>query len=623
MFFCKFIFTNSKPSIMKRTLFFLVMLFLMATRASSQCVPTCSSYAVMPVTFTTLPSAGNNAIPLFSPNTDDGHTPPVPIGFSFNFYCITYTSVLIYTNGLIQFDIGAPSTFPAGYDPAQLLPNSTVPNGMVCFRMDDLDPTVGGTVTYTTLGTSPNQMFVVTYSNVPIYGQSSLLQSGQIVLYETSNIIDIYSISAPASPNLSTQGIENATGTNGVAPAGLNQAYWSLSNTGYRFLPFTPGPPAALTGNTLACQGEPLSYLASSIAGVSYNWYLPPGWLGTSTLSAINATAMASGVVSVSATYTCGTSVPTVLNVSVVPSPTVVAGQVSPAIICSGKTISITPSGAASYTVNPGSMTGASTLTDMPQSSTVYTVTGTNSLGCVSFNTATTSVLVMQSPTLAMNSGSICLGEAFTFTPQGAVQYSITGGFFTVYPQTAAQHVYTLAGAAGGCQALPITATVTVFGLPTITAVPSRSAICRKESTIITATGAVTYTWSNASTNHTLSVAPLTTTFYVVTGTGANGCANTATASLIVNPCTGIAELPDSKVETELYPNPTSGTFEVRCQNISDKAQVEVYNALGQLIVTAKAEQSVMFDLKGQSNGIYYVKIREGDKSEVLKLIKQ
>lgn len=70
---------------MKKLLLSLLMMYGSLESLWSQCVPTCSNYAVSAITFTTFPNTGNNAIPMFSPNTDDGLTPPVPIGFNFNF----------------------------------------------------------------------------------------------------------------------------------------------------------------------------------------------------------------------------------------------------------------------------------------------------------------------------------------------------------------------------------------------------------------------------------------------------------------------------------------------------------------------------------------------------------
>ncbi len=611
---------------MKKTLLQLLIIFITSGSLWSQCVPTCSNYAVSAITFTTFPNTGNNAIPLFSPNTDDGLTPPIQLGFNFNFYCNTYSTVLIYTNGLIQFDIGAPSTFPLGYDPAQLLPSTTVPNGMVCFKMDDLDPTVGGSVTYTTVGVSPNQMFIVTYSNVPIFGNSTLLNSGQIVLYETTNMIDIYSITAPVSPNLATQGIENATGTNGIAVPGRNQSNWSATNSAYRFSPFTPAPPTSITGNSTICQGSFDSYQATFMSGASaYGWTLPSGWVGTSTLSTITATAGVSGNLSVTATYTCGTSAPAVFSVNVVPAPVVSIVSATPNILCSGKTITFTPSGAVSYTLEPGGITGTPPFTDIATTSTTYTLSGTNAAGCVSFNNPTTFITVKETPTVTVNSGTICSGGTFTMTPAGAPSYVYSSLFPTVSPTLAGQYSYSVTGTGtNGCVSDVAISSLTVYALPNVGSAATRTAICLKESTSLTATGGNTYLWSNLLTTAVITVTPNTTTVYTVTGTDTHGCASTSTVSVKVNPCTGIEQLNGTNLNAMVYPNPGKGIFYLQLDASAAAGTLEVYNATGQLILSQKelTERNTI-NLEAHAKGLYYVKVKSAGTQQVIKIIKE
>lgn len=79
-------------------------------------------------------------------------------------------------------------------------------------------------------------------------------------------------------------------------------------------------------------------------------------------------------------------------------------------------------------------------------------------------------------------------------------------------------------------------AIVTENALPTISIVGSNS-ICSGFSTTLTANGADTYTWSTNSSATTISVSPLSTTNYTLTGTDNNGCVNTAVKTLSVNNC--------------------------------------------------------------------------------------
>src|SRR5437868_1486843 len=94
---------------MKKKLLSLFASLLFFSSAWSQCVPTCSVYAVSPITFSTFPVGQTNVTPSFT-NTylgtwpDDGSYGPIPIGFNFDFFCSTYTGIHICSNGFIMLD---------------------------------------------------------------------------------------------------------------------------------------------------------------------------------------------------------------------------------------------------------------------------------------------------------------------------------------------------------------------------------------------------------------------------------------------------------------------------------------------------------------------------------------
>jgi hypothetical protein len=91
----------------------------------------------------------------------------------------------------------------------------------------------------------------------------------------------------------------------------------------------------------------------------------------------------------------------------------------------------------------------------------------------------------------------------------------------------------------GGCPGAPMTLNIQVVPLPTIVA--SDDAICIGSSTTLSASGASTYTWSPATglsgtTGSSVTANPTTNTTYTITGTDGNGCINTTTVDVTVNP---------------------------------------------------------------------------------------
>jgi hypothetical protein len=78
--------------------------------------------------------------------------------------------------------------------------------------------------------------------------------------------------------------------------------------------------------------------------------------------------------------------------------------------------------------------------------------------------------------------------------------------------------------------------TVTVNPLPVVTATAT-SPVCAGSTATLNASGAVSYNWQPGNlSGATVTDAPTVTTTYTVTGTDGNGCTNTATVMVTVNP---------------------------------------------------------------------------------------
>ena len=618
---------------MKTTLRLFSLMFLISFNAWSQCVPTCSSYVASPITFTTFPSGPTNVTPTFTNSfigvfADDGSIGPIPIGFNFDYYCNTYTNIHICSNGFIMLDY-QPFPWPTQYvHPTQNLPDPALPNGMIAFNMTDLDPGQGGTITYTTVGVAPNRMFIVTYSTVPCFTTPSDLNTGQIVLYETTNIIEIHTTKArPDANQLSlggTQGIENTSGTIGVTPPGRNaNNSWGATadGTAYRFAPYTPAPPASVSGNTLLCQGAQGSYQTSPLLGaLSYTWALPAGWTGTSSTTALTTTAGVSGNVSVSATYTCGTSAPAVIAVSVVAAPVVSILSATPSVLCSGDSITINPNGAVLYSVEPGGITGVAPIMLQVNASTIFSVTGQNSSGCTSLNTATVAIVANTTPTVTVNSGSTCVGQSFTVNPTGANGYIISGGFFIVSP-TVGVNAYTVTGTAtNGCVSDPAICQVTAIALPTINVVSTKSIICVKESATLTASGATTYSWSNSAITASTIVSPTITTTYTVTGDN-NGCKSSKVYTQGVSLCLGIENTLAAENAVQVFPNPASSELNIQLLSAGEDSELRLYNLNHQLVKQVKLEQVLnVIDIRELAAGLYLAEVYSGNDVLIKKI---
>ncbi|MES2800792.1 MAG: HYR domain-containing protein [Bacteroidota bacterium] len=190
---------------------------------------TCDQYSVSNIPFAPIASAGTSVI-LF----DDQLSSTLPIGFNFDFYCNTYTDFRISSNGYITFDAitGANGCCQGG-----IIPTNDGINNLIAFSWNDLYPPGAGSITYETVGVSPNRQLLVNFNGIPhCCGGAPPYNTGQIILYESSNNIEIHSTEVSDDGSIHTQGIENEDGTIGVFTPGLNATNGLLANQAYRFV---------------------------------------------------------------------------------------------------------------------------------------------------------------------------------------------------------------------------------------------------------------------------------------------------------------------------------------------------------------------------------------------------
>ena len=210
--------------------------------------------------------------------------------------------------------------------------------------------------------------------------------------------------------------------------------------------------------------------------------------------------------------------------------PTVNAGVDQ--VICVGEAVTLSGSGANTYTWDN---TVSNNVPFSPNSSTTYTVTGTDANGCV--NTDQVQVTVNLLPTVnAGNDQTVCLGANVTLSGTGAVAYSWDIGVQNsiAFSPSAGTVIYTVTGTSNfGCTNTD-QVSVTVNPLPAVVA-GLDDAICIGESATLSGSGASTYTWNNGVVDG-VAFSPSSTLTYTVTGTSAEGCTSSDQVIITVNP---------------------------------------------------------------------------------------
>jgi gliding motility-associated-like protein len=310
--------------------------------------------------------------------------------------------------------------------------------------------------------------------------------------------------------------------------------------------------------NQTVCQGSSTSFFTHVIGGINntYHWQVNTGSGFTnisnggvysgSTSDSLVLTGIASGMNNyqyqcIVSSGSCGNITTNNVELLVNPSPTV---TINTATICAGNSTTLTANGATTYTWSPAtglSGTSGASVTANPTSTTVYTINGANSFSCV--NTTTTNVTVNPIPTIGISGPSaMCVGQSATLTASGAINYTWTAGpnTSTYVVSPASNSAYEVTGVdANNCSNTSLLFFIIVKSLPTIST--NTATICYGNNTLLGASGANTYTWSPASSLNTsigtsVTANPTITTTYTIAGTASDGCINTNTTTVIVNP---------------------------------------------------------------------------------------
>jgi hypothetical protein len=236
----------------------------------------------------------------------------------------------------------------------------------------------------------------------------------------------------------------------------------------------------ATASPTFICAGT--SSTLTMTGGGSFN-----GWLGG--LACGGTTCVVSP--SVTTTYTASTT-STVNGCTNTKTVTVVVGPftsitANPVSVCAGQTATLTASGATTYTWYPGGTVHTAITVVTPTITSNYTVTGTN--GSCPSGTVVLTVTVNASPTITVNSPTICAGGTATLTASGGTAYTWAPGgstsvSITVSPTVATAYTVTGTGALGCTATAVSTVNISNGSIPSFSIVSPTGTICANGSGI-------------------------------------------------------------------------------------------------------------------------------------------
>jgi hypothetical protein len=459
----------------------------------------------------------------------------------------------------------------------------TLPGGWSGTSTTDAITTVAGTSGGTITVTANNGCAVSTPQTLPVSMGAAPAQPGAIsgattVCQGSSNTYSITAIPGVMSYTWTLPGGFTGTSTTNsiTTTAGSTSGTITVTATNgcgtspMQTIPVvvTPLPtqPGAITGNLSICAGSTNTYTVNAVPGAtSYTWTLPAGWAGSSTTNSMSASAGANGgIITVTASNGCGTSIAQTATVAVNTTPAQPGSLTGDLSVCAGSThnYSIAPvSGATSYTWTlPLGWSGSSNTNSVNALAGTtggnISVVANNACGSSAAQSMNVTVIAaLPQPGTISGNTSICGGSSWSYSvvavpgatsytwtlPNGWSGNSTTNTLIATASNNGGIISVTANNACGSSTAQILS--VSVIAAPSQpSAIAGSMTLCAGSSSaysVAPVPGAISYTWtlpngwtgSSTSNNILVTAGSFSGTMYVVAN---NTCGSSTAQSMTV-----------------------------------------------------------------------------------------
>ncbi|MBK6520848.1 MAG: T9SS type A sorting domain-containing protein [Sphingobacteriaceae bacterium] len=230
--------------------------------------------------------------------------------------------------------------------------------------------------------------------------------------------------------------------------------------------------------------------------------------------------------------------------------------------------------------------------------------------------------------TLNSNNVSICIGSSATLSASGATSYtwntSSNAASIVVNPMANAQ--YTVTGTLNNVCYESEVVNVTVNQLPNVTFNQNPTTVCLGSGLVPfngLPAGGVYAGNGVVGSNFNVGTAGTGSHQIVYTYTDINGCVNTATATMLVDPCASLNENVLAQ-NISIYPVPATDHIVIKFASTHDGMQVSIYNAIGQVVsqkAIAKGIQNYKLETSEYARGVYFLKVKTNEQIKFVKFV--
>jgi len=316
------------------------------------------------------------------------------------------------------------------------------------------------------------------------------------------------------------------SGASSILVSPMMQSVYSLTvsngicsnNTTYT-VNVTNTPTALISGSNSICSGS-----SATLSSVSIGTYQ---WNTGATTSSISPSPNAPTIYSLTVSNgSCSSN--TTFTVDVTNTPVaIITGSNS---VCLGSFVTLSSTSIGNYQWNTGATTSSIQVSSTTQ--TVYSLTVANGI-CNANVTFTLNVNPLPTA-LISGTNSLCSGNNTTLTATGGSNYLWNNGTTssTLLISPTSGSIYSVTVSNGSCTDVS-TFSLTVNLSPVLN-VTGQTSICEGDSSVLSATGAATYSWNYGSTLSFITVVPTTHTSYTITGTSSSGCSAVSVTSISV-----------------------------------------------------------------------------------------
>lgn len=416
-------------------------------------------------------------------------------------------------------------------------------------------------------------------------------------------------------------------------PAGVYTCTITDANSCSTTATVTVTEPAVLTATTMqtnvscfgAANGDAMMMVTGGTPAYTYSWG-PTGGTNAS------ASGLAPGLYTCYVTDAVGCQMTRTFNITE-PAQALAITASNGGNVCPGDSAALTGTatgGTAGYTYNwmPGNLSG-SNVTSAQSGNTTYTLHVTDANGCA--DSVTTTVNSFVAPVVSLGADTAACGAAMLDAQNAGGTYAWSEGSTTQTINVTTSGVYdvTLTDA-NGCMGMD-TINVTINANPVVVGSASMNFVCAGEPTVTLFESPAGGTWNGAGvfgSTFEPDTAGVGTHDLVYAYTDSLGCMGMDTITITVDLCLSAPTEIANATPLNVYPNPSSGNFEILFTEEANDVVIDVMDAQGKLVSTitqstVASGSTVRVDISSQAEGMYSVQIRTSTNAITQRIILQ